>query len=337
MLLARARLRGLPHRPSCCRRRQLLPLLATGDSRPPDRGRGRRLRLGASARPQAPAWTRSLGQRVGVAWLHRTRGRCRFCRSPSGKRDLCLSTPTSPDGPSTAATPSCAPRAPTSSTRCPTASAIAPPRHCFARGSSATGPYACALTGIGNCRRRCGQPARASAIYGFGAAGHVALAAGAWRRGAEVYVCTRDRTPAFTTSALATELGATWVGERRRLAAGCARRRDHPLAPAGWGSGPAAALEATDRGGSVVLGGIHMSPASSGCPTTCSMKNGSSAASRTTAREAGRAFLAEACGPAGAHARTPALPPRRRQSRPPRSQERRDPRRRGFVTVDGGS
>jgi propanol-preferring alcohol dehydrogenase len=90
-------------------------------------------------------------------------------------------------------------------------------------------------------------------IYGFGAAGHVVIQI-ARARGAEVYVCTRDRE---RHQALATELGASWVGDANenppvKLDASII------FAPAGELVPPA--LEALDKGGVLVLGGIHMSP-----------------------------------------------------------------------------
>jgi propanol-preferring alcohol dehydrogenase len=90
-------------------------------------------------------------------------------------------------------------------------------------------------------------------IYGFGAAGHVAIQI-AKARGADVYVMTRDRS---RHQALAEELGAAWVGDTF----------DRPpvkldaaiiFAPAGEIVPPA--LKALDKGATLVLGGIHMSP-----------------------------------------------------------------------------
>jgi len=89
-------------------------------------------------------------------------------------------------------------------------------------------------------------------IYGFGAAGHVAIQL-ARARGADVYVATRDRE---RHQALASELGARWIG-------GTFERPPVPLdaalvfAPAG--EVVPAALAALDKGGTLVLGGIHMS------------------------------------------------------------------------------
>jgi propanol-preferring alcohol dehydrogenase len=90
-------------------------------------------------------------------------------------------------------------------------------------------------------------------LYGFGAAGHVCIQL-ACARGAEVYVCTRDRE---RHQALARELGAAWVGDAN----------DEPpvelnasiiFAPAG--ELVPVALKAIRKGGTLVLGGIHMSP-----------------------------------------------------------------------------
>jgi propanol-preferring alcohol dehydrogenase len=88
-------------------------------------------------------------------------------------------------------------------------------------------------------------------LYGFGAAGHIAIQL-ARARGAEVFVCTRDQD---RHQALAHELGATWVGNAF----------DEPpvkldasviFAPAG--ELVPFALKAIRKGGTIVLGGIHM-------------------------------------------------------------------------------
>jgi propanol-preferring alcohol dehydrogenase len=88
-------------------------------------------------------------------------------------------------------------------------------------------------------------------LYGFGAAAHVAIqVARHW--GAEVYACTRDQRH----QKLALELGAVWAG-------GTVDPPPDPLdaaivfAPAG--EIVPAALKALKKGGSLVLGGIHMS------------------------------------------------------------------------------
>jgi len=90
-------------------------------------------------------------------------------------------------------------------------------------------------------------------LYGFGAAGHIVIQV-ARARGAQVYVCTRDRE---RHQALASELGAVWVGDSN---AQPPVQLDASIifAPAGELVPPA--LKAIKRGGTLVLGGINMSP-----------------------------------------------------------------------------
>ena len=184
------------------------------------------------------------GRRVGVAWLHRTCGVCRFC---SGARENLCETPEltgwTVDGGFAEYV-------------------VAPAEFVYALPDALSdrhvAPLLCA--GIIGYRslRTTGLDARGWAgarlgIYGFGAAGHVAIQI-ARARGAEVYVCTRDAT---THRALASELGAAWVGgtfDRPPVALDAAI----VFAPAG--EIVPAALASLDRGATLVLGGIHMSP-----------------------------------------------------------------------------
>jgi len=193
--------------------------------------------IARGARVEAPA----IGERVGVAWLHSTDGTCAYCRR--GRENLCPAaefTGWTVDGGYAEAI--VAP-----------ADFVHPIPAGFADEDAA--PLLCAgiigfralrLAGIEDWRR-----ARVG-IYGFGAAGHIALQI-ARGRGADVYVCTRDRA---RHQALAAELGAAWVGgaaDAPPVALDCALI----FAPAG--ELVPAALAATDAGGTVVLGGIHMS------------------------------------------------------------------------------
>src|SRR6185369_2621653 len=88
---------------------------------------------------------------------------------------------------------------------------------------------------------------------GFGAAGHICIQL-ARARGADVYVCTRDRE---RHQALAHELGATWVGD---AAEDPPVNLDTAIIFAPAGELVPVALKAVAKGGTVVLGGIHMSP-----------------------------------------------------------------------------
>jgi len=186
------------------------------------------------------------GQRVGAAWLHRTCGACRFCRS--GRENLCERaefTGWSVDG------------GYAEFATVPAAFAYPVPDG-FSDLQAA--PLLCAgiigfrslkLTGLGETARPW-KGARLG-IFGFGAAGHVVIQL-ARARGAEVFVFTRDRE---RHRKLAAELGAAWVG-------GAGEAPPPPLdaaivfAPAGELIPPA--LATLDRGGVLVLGGIHMSP-----------------------------------------------------------------------------
>jgi alcohol dehydrogenase, propanol-preferring len=184
----------------------------------------------------------AIGDRVGIAWLRRTCGVCRFCRA--GRENLCERAEFngwSANGGFAEYT-------------------VAPADFVYALPHGfddlQAAPLLCAgiigyrslrLTGIEDW-----DGARLG-IYGFGAAGHVVIQV-ARARGAEVYVCTRDRE---RHQALATELGASWVGDASKEPP---VKLDAAIifAPAGELIPPA--LEALDKGGVLVLGGIHMSP-----------------------------------------------------------------------------
>ncbi len=183
-----------------------------------------------------------IGERVGAAWLNRTCGECRYCRE--GRENLCDSADftgwTVNGGFAEYAV------APADFTyRLPESfpDLQAPPLLC----AGIIGYRALRLAGIENWN------GAKLGIYGFGAAGHVAIQL-AKSRGAQVYVATRDR---MRHQKLAEELGAEWVGDTFE-------RPPVPLdaaiifAPAG--ELVPVALKALEKGGSLVLGGIHMSP-----------------------------------------------------------------------------
>jgi propanol-preferring alcohol dehydrogenase len=183
-----------------------------------------------------------IGDRVGVAWLNRTCGKCEYCLS--ARENLCdyaQFTGWTVDGGYAEYVV-----APSSFTyRIPDdfADAQAAPLLC----AGIIGYRCLRLTGLTDWRgARLG-------LYGFGAAGHIAIQL-ARSRGAEVYVCTRDRE---RHQALAHELGATWVGD---AAAEPPVKLDAAIIFAPAGELVPVALKAMAKGGTVVLGGIHMSP-----------------------------------------------------------------------------
>jgi propanol-preferring alcohol dehydrogenase len=217
----------------------------------------------------------AIGDRVGVAWLNETCGACRFCTS--GRENLCGDA------------------AFTGWTRHGgyAEQAVAPAAFVYplpgALDDEQVAPLLCAGIIGYRCLRQTGIDAWAGArlgLYGFGAAGHIAIQI-AKTRGAEVYVCTRDRV---RHQVLAEELGATWVG-------GTVDSPPVPLdaaiifAPAG--EIVRAALAALDKGGTVVLGGIHMSPIPSLEYELLYHERVVRSVANNT-REDGRAFLAEA-------------------------------------------
>jgi propanol-preferring alcohol dehydrogenase len=230
----------------------------------------------------------AVGQRAGIAWLQRTCGVCRFCIS--GRENLCelaVFSGWTVDG--GYAEYMVAPAAYVYHVPDGFSDTEAAPLLC----AGIIGYRSLRLTGL---RERDWAGARLG-LYGFGAAGHVVLQL-ARARGAEVYVCTRDRERHQT---LAAELGATWVG-------GDAEAPPVPLdasvifAPAG--ELVPVALRALDKGGALVLGGIHMSAIP---PIDYDLIYGErvvrSVANNT--REDGRNFLAEAARiPVRTHVKT---------------------------------
>lgn len=185
---------------------------------------------------------RKVGERVGVAWLHRTCGCCSFCKSD--RENLC----DSPEFTGWTVQGGFADYV------------VAPASFTYplpdAFSDAQVAPLLCAGIIGYRCLEMTGIEQWAGArlgIYGFGAAGHVAIQI-ARARGAEVYVCTRNREK---HQALADELGAAWTGGSTEtppvaLDAGII------FAPAGEIVPPA--LSHLDKGGTLVLGGIHMSP-----------------------------------------------------------------------------
>ena len=179
------------------------------------------------------------GARVGVPWLHRTDGLCRFCRG--GRENLCEAaefTGWTADG--------------------GYAEYVAAPEdfvYALPEGFSDlhVAPLLCAgIIGFRTLRLSGIEPGGRLGMYGFGAAAHVAIqVARHWN--IEVYAFSRDKRH----QDLARELGAVWAG-------GSFDRPPHQLdaalifAPAG--ELVTAALGVLGRGGTVSIGGIHMSP-----------------------------------------------------------------------------
>lgn len=181
----------------------------------------------------------SVGERVGIAWLHETCGKCRFCLS--GRENLCERgrfTGWDTDGG-------------------------------YAEHTVVGADWAYALPeGIGDVEATpllCGgiigyRALRLSGavsgsrlgMYGFGNSAHITIQV-ARHLGCEVYVFTRSEDH----KRHAEELGAAWIGEARDTP-------PHPLdaaimfAPAG--ALVPEALRVLDKGGTLALAGIYMTP-----------------------------------------------------------------------------
>jgi propanol-preferring alcohol dehydrogenase len=178
------------------------------------------------------------GRRFGVPWLGWTCGHCRYCRS--GRENLCERarfTGCDIDGGMAEY-------------------AVADERFCFPLPDDypavQAAPLLCAgLIGY-RALRMCGDAPRLG-LYGFGAAAHI-LAQVATAQGRRVFAFVRPGDDAARAFAL--RLGAIWAGDSRQappepLDAAIVFAPDGTLVPT--------ALRALAPGGTLVLGGIHMS------------------------------------------------------------------------------
>ncbi|MFY4728854.1 zinc-dependent alcohol dehydrogenase family protein [Nitrospira sp. BLG_2] len=179
------------------------------------------------------------GERVGIAWLQGTCGQCEFCTS--GRENLCLQakfTGYQVDG-------GYAEYAALS------AGFAYPIPSIFSDDDAA--PLLCAgIIGYRALRLSGIKPGQRLGLYGFGASAHIAIQiARHW--GCQVYVSSLKSEH----QALARELGAVWVGGSTEMPPD-KLHGSIIFAPAGELVPPA--LRALDRGGTLALAGIHMSP-----------------------------------------------------------------------------
>lgn len=179
------------------------------------------------------------GDRVGIAWLQATCGTCEFCKT--GRENLCTKarfTGYRVDGGFAEY-------------------AVVPARFAYpippAFSDDQAAPLLCAgIIGYRALRLSGIKPGQRLGLYGFGASAHIAIqVARHW--GCQVYVSSLKAEH----RELARRLGAVWVGGAT----------DSPpdtlhgaiiFAPAGELVPPA--LRALERGGTLALAGIHMSP-----------------------------------------------------------------------------
>jgi alcohol dehydrogenase, propanol-preferring len=178
-----------------------------------------------------------IGDRVGVPWLGATCGHCPYCRE--GRENLC-DTPgftgyTIDGGYAEYATADAAYAFPI------------PPEYSDAEAA----PLMCAGL-IGYRSWKLVREAHRLGIYGFGAAAHI-VAQLAIFHGQEVYAFTRKGDKA--AQKLARDLGATWAGASEEMPP---KLLDGAIIFAPVGPLVPLALAALKKGGTLVLGGIHM-------------------------------------------------------------------------------
>ena len=179
-----------------------------------------------------------IGTRVGIAWLHAADGICEYCKS--GQENLC-------DHPSFTGYTVDGGYAEYALAE---ESFVYPIPEGFDDLEAA--PLLCAgIIGFRALRLSAIERGGRLGLYGFGAAAHVAIqVARHW--GAEVYACTRDERH----QKLALELGAVWAGG---TVAEPPKKLDSAIIFAPAGEIVPAALKALRKGGTLALGGIHMS------------------------------------------------------------------------------
>ena len=179
------------------------------------------------------------GERVGVPWLGGTDGNCRYCER--GQENLCdhpTFTGYDINGGFAEYT-------------------IADERFCYPLPQSYSDTDAAPLLCAGmigyRTYRMAGKEARTIGIYGFGAAAHI-ISQVAKYEGKRVFAFTRPGDSNAQKFAL--KLGVDWAGDSTQTPP---EKLDAALVFAPVGPLVVAALKATNKGGVVVCGGIHMS------------------------------------------------------------------------------
>ena len=182
-----------------------------------------------------------IGERVGVPWLGQTCAVCRFCLS--GRENLCdhpAFTGYNLNGGYATHT-------------------VVDQNFCFSLPDAVSDEEAAPLLCAGLIGWRTlklageGRPINNVGIYGFGAAAHIITQAALYQ-GRQVYAFTRPGDKSGQD--YARSLGATWAGDCHQLPP---EKLDAALIFAPAGELVPLALKASDKGASIVCGGIHMS------------------------------------------------------------------------------
>ena len=195
--------------------------------------------VGSVAKPGKNVHEFNVDDKVGVPWLGYTCGKCRYCLR--GEENLCENakfTGYTIDGGYAEYT-------------------VADKRYVFripeGYDDSHAAPLLCAgLIGY-RSYRLIGKDFQTLGIYGFGAAAHV-IAQVAVHQGKKIYAITKPGDK--EGQEFAKKLGAVWAGDSTGMPP---VKLDASIIFAPVGSLIPAALRASDRGGVVICGGIHMS------------------------------------------------------------------------------
>ncbi|MBI4721583.1 MAG: zinc-dependent alcohol dehydrogenase family protein [Candidatus Stahlbacteria bacterium] len=180
-----------------------------------------------------------IGDRIGIAWLHSTCGECKFCKS--NNENLCdkaFFTGYNVDGGYAQYTVI-------------REDFVYPIPEIFIDREAA--PLLCAgIIGYRALRSSKIKPGNRLGLYGFGASAHIAIQI-AVHWGCEVYVFTRSHEH----QKLAKKLGCVWVGDTTHLPP---HKLDSTIIFAPAGELVLNALESLEKGGTVALAGIYMTP-----------------------------------------------------------------------------
>jgi len=178
------------------------------------------------------------GDRVGVAWLRRTCGACRFCAG--GRENLCLAPQfTGWDADGGFAERVSVPEA----FAYPLPAALVPEQAAPLLCAGIIGYRAYVRSGI--------RPGGRLGLYGFGGSAHIVIQI-ARHHGCQVFVVTRGGVH----RELAESLGASWVGDSHQPPPA---PLDAAILFAPAGELVPVALAALDRGGTLAVAGIHLS------------------------------------------------------------------------------
>jgi propanol-preferring alcohol dehydrogenase len=213
------------------------------------------------------------GDRVGIAWLRRTCGGCEFCRA--GRENLCsgsLYTGYHENGGYAE-------------------KAVVPEAFAYpipdAFDDLQAAPLLCAgIIGYRALQRSEVPAGGRLALYGFGSSAHVVIQI-ARHRGCEVYVVTRGETH----RELARRMGATWVGTAGEAPP---EKMDGAIIFAPAGEVVPEALRALQKGGTVAMAGIYMTPVPAMEYEPCLFHEKNLRSVEANTRQDGRGLLAEA-------------------------------------------